>query len=221
MTRPTGMKLLRRAEPFLRVLAVVAGAAAMLMPTGCATRNRGPVAPAEFFPAPPAPPRLQYLTSLSRPEDFEPPPNALLTYLVGRPPARRALAKPYGVAMKDGRIFICDSQTATIHVLSLEQREWEYFMPSGAGRLRKPINIDIDAQGNRYVADTQQGRILVYDAEGRYLNAVGQDMDMKPVDVLVAEDYLYVADLQNHVVRVFDPATRELLRMIPAVPKNE
>ena len=42
---------------------------------------------------------------------------------------------------------------------------------------------------------------------------------MKPCDVAIATDRLYVADLKGHAVRVYDKATRKLLFMIPRDPK--
>ena len=187
----------------------------LLLAGGCATPKR-PTAEPSFFPSPPADPRLQYLVSFSRPEDFESPQNALMTFLIGRRPPRMALVKPYGLSVHGGRIFVCDSLTGTIHILGLKEKKWTYFTPTGPGRLQKPIHVAVSDDRTRYVADTLRGRVMVYADDGSFLNAIGEGTSMKPVDVLASEDRLYVADLADRTVRVLDRTTYEMIRVMPA-----
>jgi len=198
--------------------AILAGL--VLFFAGCATRQPPSPEPTFYPPAPNAP-RLQYLTSYSAPEDFEPPRNRFLTFLLGPPPPRRPLVKPYGLAVAQGQILVCDSVAAVVHVLDLQERKWSYFTPIGPGRLRKAINIDVDTDGTRYVADTVRGQVLIYNAGGAYLDALGESGSARPADVLVTSNRVYVADIKGHNVSVYDKASRQPLVPIPPTPKEK
>jgi sugar lactone lactonase YvrE len=182
---------------------------------GCATPPRPLAAPA-FFPPAPAEPRIQYLTSYSKPEDFEAARSRFLTFLVGVPPPRMPIAKPYGVACKRGRIMVADTAAAAIHVLDLPSRKWTLFAPAGPGKLCKPINVDVDEDGTLYVADVERGDVPVFASRGAYRGCIVGHTNMQPVDVLVASERVYVADIRNQRVDVYDKATRQPLFAIPA-----
>ena len=138
-----------------------------------------------------------------------------------------------------GRSLVCDTAASAIEILDFRKPEVRYFAPAGEGQLRVPINIAVDADGTRYVADTGRGQVMIYNGEGEYLGAIGKqaatrpvdplapgvrpkraELEIKPTDVLVTTNHLYVTDLQGHGVRVYDKATRELAFTIPQGPTN-
>ena len=69
--------------------------------------------------------------------------------------------------------------------------------------MRLPINISIDQDGTRYVADTGRAQVLIYGADGTFLEALGKKDEMKPTDVAITANRLYITDLNNHCVRVY------------------
>ena len=83
-------------------------------------------------------------------------------------------------------------------------------MGSGPGQLRAPKGLALDAQGNLYVADSQNHRIVVFDASGQPLREFGSEGTQagqfkEPWGVAVAPNgEIYVADTWNHRVQVFD-----------------
>jgi sugar lactone lactonase YvrE len=103
----------------------------------------------------------------------------------------------------------------------------------------------VDQDGTRYVADTGRGQVVIFASDDRYLGAIGEKVlratkahskdpavsaepsseekvdEMKPTDVAIAGDRLYIADLKNNRVRVYDKAARKLLFTIPADPAAE
>ena len=168
-----------------------------------------------FFPPDRAHARLQYLTDFSVPETFEKPSSRLLAFLVGELPKKRPMVKPYGLALKDNHLLVCDTVLGLVHELNLEARTWEYFRPSGAGTIKKGINIDIDDRGFRYIADTKRGQVIVFNAAREFAGTIGQEFELKPSDVKVVGQKVYVADLLSRRVRVYDRDTRELLQVIP------
>ncbi len=184
--------------------------------SGCATKPPAPVT-YTFFPPAPDEPRVQFLTSFSAGVDLG-GSGSFVDFLTGRPASPDALIKPYGLAVKDGKIFVCDTVAGVVEVFDLVKKRARYFAPRGEGHLMMPINISVDADGTRYVADTGRGQVVVFDKDGNFLDAMGTKDEMKPCDVAIATDRLYVADLKGHAVRVYDKAARKLLFTIPRDP---
>jgi len=168
-----------------------------------------------FYPSAPAKPRLQFLTSLSGEDDLRPRRSGFLTFLLGPPPPPMPIIKPYGVTLADDRIYVCDTGTGTIDVMDLRERAFTRFASSGEGKLLVPINLAVDRDGTRYVADSGRNRVLIYDAQGTYLGFLDPGTAMKPTDVAVTSNRVYVADLAEHHVRVYDRQDRRLLLTIP------
>ena len=178
---------------------------------GCATPPKKPEA-AVFFPPPPAPPRIKYLTSFSGQKDIE-EPSAFQKFLFGTIETLR-LDKPYGVAIFDGKIYVCDTNQG-VFVLDLRARTFEILKGAkGRGQLRQPLNIGIEADGTKYVADPVRGQVVVFDRADEYLKAYGTPGTWKPVDAAALDGWLYVADIQNGIVQVFDTRTGEVVRTI-------
>jgi sugar lactone lactonase YvrE len=174
-----------------------------------------------FYPPPPEPPRLQYLTSYSAPSHLTPSSGRLTRFILGEESdTDPIIVKPYGLGVHGTKLFVCDTMISLVHVLDLSDRTWEYFRPSYQGALKKPINIAIDSDGNRYVADSIRGDVAVYEPTGTLLDSIGRKHGIRPVGVSVTEDRIYIADL-NHRVCVFDKTTRALELTIPLNPDNE
>jgi DNA-binding beta-propeller fold protein YncE len=147
--------------------------------------------------------------------------------------------------LRDGKLYVCDTGSSAVEILDLKKKEFRYFTPLREGSLRTPVNIAVDHDGTRYVADTGRGQVVIFAADDRYLGAIGEKVvratkahskapvpaaepsteekvdEMKPTDVAIAGDRLYVSDLKNNRVRVYDKATRKLLFTIPADPAAE
>jgi sugar lactone lactonase YvrE len=174
-----------------------------------------------FFPPDREHARLQYLTSFSSPADFEAPPSKMLSFVVGELPVKRPMVKPYGLALKNNELLVCDTVLGLVHRLDLAKREWSYFRPDGPGTLKKAVNLDIDDQGRRYVADTVRGQVVVFDSDGRFVGTIGQEFELKPSDVKVVGDRIYVADLKSHRIRLYNRNTREFLFAVPTEVENE
>lgn len=193
-----------------------AAVALLSLVAGCATPPPPVVRQPVFYPLPPAPPRLQFLTSFTREQDLGPrSQNRLLHFLVGPPPPATPVVKPYGVALREGKIYVCDTVARSVAIFDLENRRLAQWRPDGDGRLQTPIHLAFAADGTRYIADTQRGQVMVYDPSGLYLGALTDASGMKPSDVVVLGGKVYVSDVMNHRVVVFDAARFEILFTIP------
>lgn len=195
-----------------RMLPVVASCLLLGLLGGCTTATKAPKK-YTFFPPSPDEPRVQFLTSFSSDAELGRTRN-FSDYITGEQPAG-GLVKPYGVALHDGKIFVCDTVQNLVEVFDLRKHRASYFMPQGEGSLRLPINITIDTDGTRYVADTGRRQVMTYGSDGGFLSAIGKKDEMKPSDVAVSTDRLYIADMLNHCVKVYGKADQKFLFSIP------
>jgi DNA-binding beta-propeller fold protein YncE len=189
----------------------IAAGAFIVLSTSCAARVQPRPVPV-FFPPPPAPPRLQYLTSFSGLNDIE-TQSSFNKFVAGEKENLR-LDKPYGVAIYDGKIYVCDTN-ATVYVFDMKEKTFAPLKGAvGAGKLMQPINISVDPDGIKYAADPVRGQVVAFDRNDEYLRAYGVPGDWRPVDAVAFEDRLYVVDTANRLVKVFDKASGELLKSI-------
>lgn len=182
--------------------------------SGCATATKTAPKTYTFFPPAPDEPRVQFLTSFSSDTDLG-RTRGFSDFIVGDKPSG-SLVKPYGLALHGGKIFVCDTDQKLIQVFDLQKRRASYFAPVGEGKLRTPINITIDEDGTRYVADTGRNQVVIFNKDGDFLNVIGRKDEMKPSDVAVSADRLYIADLQDHAVKVYSKTGQKFLFSIPA-----
>ncbi|HJQ98569.1 MAG TPA: 6-bladed beta-propeller [Candidatus Polarisedimenticolaceae bacterium] len=183
-----------------------------LLSAACAAKKQNVQGPPVFFPPAPGLPRIQYLTSLSGSKDVE-TQSAFNRFVVGQKQEVK-LDKPYGIAIHDGKIYVCDTN-ATVVVFDLKQKVYGDLVGAvGPGKLLQPTNVSIEADGTKYVADPGRGQVVQFDANDQYVKAYGEPGPWRPVDAVGFEDRLYVADVPNHVVKVFNKATGELIKSI-------
>ncbi len=165
-----------------------------------------------FYPSPPAQPRLQFLTRLSSQRDLAADPGGFMDFVFGEETTEGHLVrKPYGVTLYDGSVFVVDTRNSGYGVFDLRQRSTRIVHGYGGGVMKKPINITIEADGTRYVTDTDRKQILVFDKQDKFLRALGKPDQFKPIDVAVVGDRLYVSDLDHHEIQVLDKYSGEVL----------
>ncbi len=167
-----------------------------------------------FFPAPPARPRVQFLTWASGAEQVEPAQGSFEKFILGEEPAaQRLINKPYGVAARDGVVYVCDTKGLCLARLDFRNQSYSVLGIRGPGRLRKPINIVIDPLGYKFVADTERKQIVVFGPQDKYMTAFDIPTPCHPVDLALHENELYVLDNDETCqIVVLDRSTGEVLR---------
>ncbi len=220
------MKTPRRLRGRHRVLLACAALGPLIL-GGCAGTGeggKGEGAPAPvtgsyaFWPLFPDEPRLQYLRSLDGSDDVSPSKSSGIERLVFGPEAEQAasIEKPYGVAMRDGKIYVCDMRGGALMVMDLRKKQTRLVGVSGVNRLSHPVGVAVADDGRIYVADNERGAVLVYDAQERYTEALGFP-GFKPVSLAVHGDRLYACDMAGQAIQVFDRASGERLGTIGTV----
>jgi len=118
------------------------------------------------------------------------------------------------VAIHDGKIYVCDTNT-TVLVFDLKKKTFGRLKGTfGPGELRQPVNISITPDGTKYVADPVRGQVVAFDRNDEYLTAYGEPGNWRPVDAVALEDRLYVADIEKGLIKIFERQSGRLLKAI-------
>ncbi|MFQ6131656.1 MAG: thioredoxin-like domain-containing protein [Armatimonadota bacterium] len=160
---------------------------------------------------------------------------------VDGPAARAAFAQPSGLATDGRTLYVADSEISCVRAIDLASREvrtiaggdlFEFGDVDGVGdavRLQHPLGV-IFHQGVLYLADTYNHKLKIVDPEARAVTSYlgsgapgrkdGESPEFyEPSGFAAAGDRLYVADTNNHAIRVVDLSTKEVstlaLRGIP------
>ncbi len=148
-----------------------------------------------LFPSPPGTPRVQFLTWMTGAEQVEPGRDAFESFVLGEESKlSRSINKPYGLAARDGVVYVCDTKGLSICKLDFRSQTFSVFGMSGPGRLRKPINLAIDPMGYKFVVDPQRKQIVVFGPGDDYVRAFDVPEPCYPVDVAIWKNELYVLD---------------------------
>jgi sugar lactone lactonase YvrE len=199
---------------FFRGLALAMGVAACALLGGCGPSQRRPEAVGPiFFPSAPEKPRLQFLKSFSGPADLGVAgPSGFERFVLGTAEPKEGITTPYGLAIFDGKLYVCDVGRRRVEVLDLEKRSFTTMTDDR--RLVNPVNIAIEDDGTKYVADPTAGAVFVFDARNALRAILGKDLRINPIDVAVRDSSCYVTDFTSNRVVVLDKTTgREIQRM--------
>lgn len=167
-----------------------------------------------FYPTPPDQPRLQYLTGFtSEKEIFS--QSGFDKFVLGTSTGDKGVGKPYGIGTRPKEVFISDSGFSGVGILDLEKKRFEQFIPSKDGKMQTPINAAYDSKGNLYVTDTEREQVLIYGPDREPLEPLGKKGEMKPCGIAIAGEKLYITDLMNHQVRIYQLPDRKQVATIP------
>ncbi len=162
--------------------------------TGCRTTPKTEQ-PLVFFPSPPAEPRVQFLTWASGATELEVQQSAFASFVLGEEPtATQVIQKPYGIAARDGKVYVCDTKGLALSKLDFAGRTYSVLGVGGPGRLRKPLNIAIDPLGYKFVVDSDRKQVVVFGPDDAYVTAFDVPPPCHPVDLALHEDELFVLD---------------------------
>jgi sugar lactone lactonase YvrE len=207
----------RRRRRRLGELALIAVVGLVLISAGCSSTPKADDAGAEgvyaFWPPLPDEPRVQFLTSFRFSSDVEAPRSTIDQLIFGSEQERLAIGKPYGVAMWDGRIYVCDIANPGVVILDLRTQQTRVMGATGSPTMSQPTDIAIADDGFKYVVDRRQDRIFVFSPDDRQAGVIGWP-EFAPVGVAVRGRELYVPDRKAKQIIVVDRVSGEALRTI-------
>jgi DNA-binding beta-propeller fold protein YncE len=180
--------------------------------SGCASAPGVPrelrlAQPAIVWPSPPEDPKIQYMRSLSGPEDLGITKSffrKVVEFFFGK--TEEKIHQPYGVAADAaGRIYIADSALKVVHVF--DQPGEKYWAIPGTSRhaFQAPIGIALDPEGQVYVSDAERRMIFGFDRGGDSFMTIEEGLQ-RPAGLAFnsKNNFLYVADVLRHEVLVYD-----------------
>lgn len=145
---------------------------------------------------------------------------------------KSALAQPSGITISGSRLYFADSEVSSIRYVDLEKNEVKTVVGQdlfvfgdvdGHGdevRLQHPLGV-FNHNGLIYIADTYNHKIKVLNPLDRSCRTFsgnvkagyvdGKDPQFyEPGGLSIANNKLYVADANNHAIRVIDMKTKEV-----------
>ncbi|MBL1277503.1 MAG: hypothetical protein COB30_015585 [Ectothiorhodospiraceae bacterium] len=191
---------------------------------GCSSES---VKRAEFvlaYPPPPDTARFYFERTIRSSFDVKEITGAdkLKIFATGTLGTAQGLGKPYGIAVRKGRIYVTDTVKRAVLMFDVPGKDFKVIGTEGPGALSKPIGIDITKDGEIFVADNSAKRIVVFNEDGEFLRAFGNRSILKrPSGVAVSPDgkRAYVIDTggvttQEHHLFIFNAKTGELEKTI-------
>ncbi len=156
--------------------------------------------------------------------------------LIDGAPAEAALAQPSGIT-SDGRVlYIADSEISAVRSVGMGETSGIVTTLVGEGlfefgdidgplegaRLQHPLGV-LACEGRIYVADTYNNKVKVIDPlertcrtlagagpAGMKDGAAADALLHEPGGIAMAGGRLYIADTNNHSIRIYDPRLREI-----------
>lgn len=187
-----------------------------LLWAGCQQEAKEEQAKAVFFPEAPDKPRLQWLKSYESAEDLgQQGPSAFEKFVVGEAQDSERIVQPYGVAIHQGKIYVCDVGRRMVEVLDV--RNGTFGVLTKDRRVRNPVNIFIEDDGTKYVADPTAGVIFVFGPDDTMQAILGNDLDIAPIDVEVYGPLCYVTDFGSNQVVVLYKDSGKLVTKLGSV----
>ncbi len=172
------------------------------------------------YPGPPEQARFQYLTKITSSADIGIKQSSFSKLVLGKEKPG-VMVKPYGIAIHKGKIYVCDNYGGGMEIIDLEKKKFDFFQPTGKGKLKIPINCFVDEKGYLYVADVGRFEIVVFDENGNYVRSFGEKEKFKPSDVNVYDNKVFVANIANSKINVYsNDSTNKLLYTFPEVEQG-
>lgn len=129
----------------------------------------------------------------------------------------KLLNGPLGVAVGKNGIYVTDSEQGRVQVFSSKGKHLFSFPADPSFYLKEqmpgekkayPVGIVIDNKGNLLVTEIRQGKIWVFNEEGKYLYPFPWDEEqakllIKPLAIAAANDRIYLTDIGDQTIKIF------------------
>lgn len=201
----------------------------LLCLAGCATVEPLPLRDLSIsavWPAPPAPPRVQFLRWINSPDDIVPAKGKVekvIELVTGDNQPKLEFGTPYGIVSDGGSvIYVADSTDSVIHRYDLANREVTYIAQAGDEILSSPVGVALDAKGNLYVSDSLNVAVYKFDAHGLFIRKLTSPVALqRPAGIAVNSlGEKFIVDVRANKLLVFDKDDN-FLREFPKAVQGE
>lgn len=160
------------------------------------------------WPPPPDEPRIEYLMSISTPDDIGIKKGffrKLWEFVFGE--SQDMIAFPYGVTVSaSGRLYVTDVGRRVIHSFDPKGNKYRLIDGEKFGGFAWPVGVAVDKEENVYVTDSELNRVLVFSKGGKYLRDIEhKGKIMRPTGIAVDREagIIYIVDTIGHRIHVY------------------
>ena len=168
------------------------------------------------WPSPPDVARIQYLYSISRPEDIGVSPSffkKVVRVLTGKKRSPQ-IVRPYGIyASGQDVLYVADPGMRAVHMFDLKECRYEMIKQFKKENFISPIGVTMDSKGFLYISDSILKTVFVFNEKGDPERKIGgPDQLIRPTGISLHPllKRLYVVDTNAHQIQVFDVIVRGL-----------
>lgn len=158
--------------------------------------------------------RIQFLTSFNGSFDVIQRKSKFEESITGEQ-INKTILKPYGFNIRNNKLIICDVSLKGLEIIDLNEKSFDYFVPPGASSFRLPINCKQDNDGNLYVVDPDKKVVQIYNEKLSLINSIQFEEDSKPISVGFDENSIFVVDLTQFRVNIYNKTTLEYVDYFP------
>ncbi len=133
------------------------------------------------------------------------------------------LYRPLCVAeLKNGNIIVTDSynQATTGSGIAIFSKEGKFikkinsFSKDGSEEFNAPTGIAVDSEGNIFISDTGNNRVVVLNENLNFVKQIGNGVLSSPTGIAVDDKYIYVSDFGNNRIAIFSKTSGKLVNSI-------
>lgn len=162
-----------------------------------------------IWPQPPSEPRIEYLGSVSSPEDLE-IKNGFIGFLkdlaFGKEDNYMVLPMVV-VANQPGQLFVADSERKLIHRFDKLNGKYTSIKRKDDRKFASPVGMATDKTGNVYIVDSDLAKVFVIPVDADYASQLPLDGNfIRPTGIALDKDtgQIYVVDTGMHTVYIFN-----------------
>ncbi len=132
------------------------------------------------------------------------------------------LGQPYGLATDSkGRVYVADSRVGAIFVFNTETRDVELIKNKTDAHFVRIIGLAIDDDDRLFVSDPGLRHVIVFNKDRKATDVITDGL-VEPSGMVIDTQnrLLYVSDVNQDIVQVYDADSLKLLRHIGTPGKN-
>lgn len=167
-----------------------------------------------LYPAESDTARIQFLTSISNSLSVTKKQSSFTSAIVGDQKIKQ-IAKPYGVSIRNGKIYVCDVTLRAVSVIDLEKKTFDFIAPQGKQAFGLPLNSFVDDEGKIYTVDTNKHQVTIFNQDHEVISQFGEDTNINPTDIFIKNGKIYVVDAKANRVNMYDHKTNEFIDYFP------
>ncbi|MEN3185918.1 MAG: NHL repeat-containing protein [Atribacterota bacterium] len=128
------------------------------------------------------------------------------------------LQGPVGLALRSGKLFVVEQKGNQVKIFDTVTGNVVVSLKPEKSSFREPRGIWVDGEGNIYVADTGNSRIVIFDSSGKEIDSLGKEgmgdgEFYYPRGITVdREGHIWIVDTAHNCVQVLDKSGRFLFR---------